>query len=99
MVAERLREYEMVMILRPQVNEEEVTTIMDRVKAFISGNGGNLSEEEELWGLRRMAYPIEKFTEGFYILTKFALNSSDVLALNNLLNTSEDVIRYLVMKI
>ena len=46
-----------------------------------------------------MAYPIEKFTEGFYILTKFALNSSEVVELNGSLNTSEDVIRHLVMKI
>ena len=98
MVLERLRDYEMVMILRPEVNEEEVTTIVDRVKSFITDRGGEINTEE-LWGLRRMAYPIEKFTEGFYILTKFALNSSEVVELNGSLNTSEDVIRHLVMKI
>ena len=98
MVLERLRDYEMVMILRPEVNEEEVTAIVDRVKSFITDRGGEINTEE-LWGLRRMAYPIEKFTEGFYILTKFALNSSEVVELNGSLNTSEDVIRHLVMKI
>ena len=98
MVLERLRDYEMVMILRPEVNEDEVTTIVERVKSFITDRGGEINTEE-LWGLRRMAYPIEKFTEGFYILTKFALNSSEVVELNGSLNTSEDVIRHLVMKI
>ncbi len=88
----------MVMILRPEVNEDEVTTIVDRVKSFITDRGGEINTEE-LWGLRRLAYPIEKFTEGFYVLTKFALNSNHVVELNGSLNTSEDVIRHLVMKI
>ena len=56
----------MVMILRPEVNEDEVTTIVERVKSFITDRGGDINTEE-LWGLRRLAYPIEKFTEAFYV--------------------------------
>ena len=98
MVAERMRGYEMVMILRPEVNDDEVTTIVDRVKSFITDRGGNVTEAEN-WGLRRLAYSVQKFTEGFYVLTKFELNSSDVVEFNQTLNTSEDIIRHLVTKI
>lgn len=98
MVAQRLRDYEIVFILTPEANEGEVNAAVERVSAFITERGGNVSEHE-VWGLRRLAYPINKFMEGIYVLAKFTLDANDVLALDRSLNTSEDVIRHLVTRL
>ena len=98
MVAQRLRDYEIVFILTPEANEGEVNAAIERVSAFITERGGNVSERE-IWGLRRLAYPINKFMEGIYVLAKFTLDANDVLALDRSLNTSEDVIRHLVTRL
>ena len=98
MVAQRLRDYEIVMILTPEANEGEVEAAIERVSAFIADRGGSVSERE-IWGLRRLAYPINKFMEGIYILAKFSLDADDVIELDRSLNTSEDIIRHLVTKL
>lgn len=97
MVAQRLRDYEVVLILTPQASEDEVTSIVERVSSFISELGGSM-EDHDVWGLRRLAYSINKFMEGIYVLAHFSLDAKDVLELDRSLNTTEDILRYLVTK-
>lgn len=97
MVAQRLRDYEIVFILTPEANEGEVDAAIERISAFVTDRGGSFGERE-IWGLRRLAYPINKFMEGIYVLATFSLDASDVLELERSLTTSEDVIRHLVTR-
>ena len=97
MVAQRLRDYEIVFILTPEANEGEVEAAIGRISAFVTDRGGRFGEHE-IWGLRRLAYPINKFMEGIYVLANFSLDASDVLELERSLTTSEDVIRHLVTR-
>ena len=97
MVAERLRDYEIIFILTPEANEGEVEAAIQRISAFVTDKGGSF-DEHEIWGLRRLSYPINKFMEGIYVLASFSLDASDVLELDRSLTTSEDVIRHLVTK-
>ena len=97
MVAQRLRDYEIVFILTPDANEDEVEAAVERISAFVTDRGGSFGEHE-VWGLRRLAYPINKFMEGIYVLANFSLDASDLLELERSLTTSEDVIRHLVTK-
>ena len=97
MVAQRLRDYEIVFILTPEANEGEVNAAVRRVGEFVNARGGSFTEHE-VWGLQRLAYPINKFMEGVYVLARFTLDASDVLALDRSLTTSEDVIRHLITK-
>ncbi len=97
MVAQRLRDYEIVFILTPEANESEVQAAIQRISAFITDRGGSF-DEHEIWGLRRLAYPINKFMEGIYVLARFSLDASDVLDLDRSLITSDDVIRHLVTR-
>ncbi|MCY4579397.1 MAG: 30S ribosomal protein S6 [Chloroflexi bacterium] len=97
MVAQRLRDYEIVFILTPEANEDEVEAAVERISAFVTDRGGSFGEHE-VWGLRRLAYPINKFMEGIYVLANFSLDASDLLELERSLTTSEDVIRHLVTK-
>ncbi len=64
---------------------------------LISGGGGAVAEHES-WGLKRLAYAIDDFNEGNYVLTKFSLDASGVAELNRALTASEDIVRFLVTR-
>ena len=60
-----LREYELMYIVRPTVAEDALPASIERVDSIISGLGGEVAENNP-WGKRRLAYPIEKFEEDLY---------------------------------
>ena len=97
MAAERMREYEMVMILSPEATQDEVDATVERVDGLISGGGGAVAEREA-WGLKQLAYEIDDFNEGNYVLTRFSLDAGGVADLNRALAASEDIIRFLVTR-
>ena len=86
------------MIISPEANEAEIDAAGARVAGFIADHGG-LVYEQSNWGLRRLAYPIQKFQEGNYVLTRFALEPGDIIELDSSLKASDDVMRYLTMKL
>ena len=98
MVAERMRDYELVMVLSPEADEDQVTAMVERVANLITERGGSVAEQDS-WGLRRLAYPIRRFQEGNYLLTRFTLDAKDVPEIDRNLEASEDVLRHLVTKV
>ena len=98
MVAQRVREYEVVVVLSPEATEEEMSATMERVDGFIADRGGSI-EEHASWGLKRLAFPVEDFHEGNYFLTKFSADPAHIIELNRSLKASGDIIRYLVTKV
>ena len=94
-----MRHYELVVVLSPMLNQEQVTETWDRVKGFITTRNAEISHEEQ-WGTRRLAYPIRKgqhqFLEGSYHLTRFATEQSFNRELENFLKVDDEVIRSLV---
>ena len=71
-----MREYELIIVLTPTLTQEEVSGIHERVKGLITERGGDISFED-MWGMRRLAYPLRKagakFLEGNYILFSLQL--------------------------
>ena len=94
----QLRDYEMVLIVSPEVLEEKFEAIIDSVKQFVTGNGGIVSDVEQ-WGKRRLAYPIRHFVEGSYVLTHFKLKPTFSKELEANLRISEEVLRHLLIKV
>jgi small subunit ribosomal protein S6 len=92
-----LRDYELVMVLSPQVDEEAAAGIVEKFSKFIADRGGAISNQE-IWGIRRLAYPIQNFREGNYMLTQFSFEPGSTSELENSLKTSEEIIRYLLVK-
>lgn len=92
------REYELVVVLSPALDEDEAKSTIDRIHGLITGAGGELVKEEE-WGMRRLAYPIQDFTEGNYFLTQFSTDPQQTRPLENALGLSEDVIRHLLVRV
>jgi len=96
-VAEKeLRDYEMTIIISPEVPEENVEAVVDRVNKLITDKGGVISEVEQ-WGRRKLAYPIEHFSEGHYVLSRFQLVPETGKDLEASLYISEDIIRHLLI--
>ena len=98
MVAENTRGYELVTILSPEATEDEVSSSIERIDGLIKDNGGSVTEHDT-WGLRRLAFPINKFQEGNYVLTKFALDPDSLTEFHRTLTASEDVLRFMVSKV
>jgi small subunit ribosomal protein S6 len=93
-----MRNYELVTIISPEVDGEELPKVVEKVNRFISDRSG-IVEETEQRGRRKLAYPIKKFMEGDYILTRFKLEPKLVKALEADLAASEEILRQLIVKV
>ncbi|MFC1592532.1 30S ribosomal protein S6 [Candidatus Omnitrophota bacterium] len=95
---EQLRNYELVVIISPEVLEERFDVIIDNLSQFITGKGGSVSDVER-WGKKRLAYPIEHFVEGNYVLTRFKMRPASCKEMEANLQISEEVLRYLLIRL
>ena len=93
-----MRDYELVAIISPEVDEEGVSKIVDKVTQSIDSRGG-VVEEVKKWGRRKLAYPIRKFMEADYVLARFKLTPKSVKELEGEISASADILRYLVVKV
>ena len=96
-----MRHYELVTILSPMLNQDDASAIWDEIKSFITNREGEITAEQ-LWGTRRLAYPIRKgnynFLEGSYYLSSFTADNPFNRELENYLRLHDDVLRALVVR-
>ena len=90
--------YELMYIVRPTVDEQSLAAVNEKVGKFIAAGGGQVSRRDD-WGKRRLAYPILKFTEGFYTVLQLELPPTAVRDLERSLQLTEEVLRYLVVRV
>ncbi len=93
-----MRDYELVIVVNPEVGDEGVPATVERVRGFIEERGGEVKQVDQ-WGRRRLAYPIRRQVEGYYVVTQFSLDPQAVRALEGNLELTEDVIRHLVVRL
>lgn len=93
-----MRSYELVFIVHPEVNGDDLTAVVEKVKGLIERNGGKVAQIEP-WGLRRLAYPIQKQWEGQYVLMRLEMEPQGVAALEHGLGLTEQVMRHLIVRI
>jgi small subunit ribosomal protein S6 len=90
--------YELMYIVRPTVDEQSLAAVNEKVERFIAAGGGQLTRRDD-WGKRRLAYPILKFTEGFYTVLQIELPSTAVRDLERALQLTEEILRYLIVRV
>lgn len=90
-------QYELVFVVQPELEEEPLNALVNKVSQTISDLHGQVQQIEP-WGKRRLAYPIKKYREGFYYLMLMELPASAVRSLDKTLRLTEDVIRYLIVR-
>ncbi len=90
--------YETVFIAEPEISNDQVDQLINKIKQIITSNQGTVTAEDR-WGKRRMAYPINGHREGFYSVLGFTAESGAVLAIEHLYNVNDVVIRHMTTRI
>ncbi len=93
-----MRDYELVAIISPELDEEGVSEIIDKVSQSIDSRGG-VVEGVDKWGIRKLAYPIKKFMEANYVLARFKLVPKSVKELEAEISALGGILRYLVVNV
>ena len=93
-----MRDYELVVVLSPEVGDEGFPATIERISGVITSNGGEI-KNVDAWGRRRLAYPIHRFLEGFFAVTHFSAEPTAIRPLEANLDLAEDVLRHLVVKV
>ena len=91
-----MREYEMIVILHPDLDENAFKEILDRISGWITQDGGEITKTD-IWGKRTLAYPIRKQREGQYVLMNTKMNPQLGALLERNLRYIESVLRYLII--
>ena len=91
-----MRSYELVFIVNPDLDETALTEVINRVKGWIVDDGGEVTQID-LWGKRRLAYPIRKQNEGHYVLFKANMAPQFGITLERNLRFLEPVLRFLTV--
>jgi small subunit ribosomal protein S6 len=94
----KLRDYELVVIISPEVAGEAADGVMEGVSRYITDSGGGVTAVEP-WGKKKLAYPIKHFMEGSYVLSRFKMQPKFTRQLEANLRISEDVLRHLLIKL
>ena len=92
-----MHQYELMVILDPTVEERTVAPSLDKFLNVIR-NGGGTVDKVDIWGRRRLAYEINKKTEGIYAVVNLTANSTEVVELDRQLKLSEAVMRTKVLR-
>jgi len=93
----RIHDYELVFIVSPEVVDEPLEAAIEGVSQFVASKGGTVSEVER-WGKKKLAYPLKRFLEGNYVLTRFKMSPVWSKELEANLQISEDILRHLLIR-
>lgn len=93
-----MRDYELTVIFRPEIAEEEIPAEIEKVSQMISQKGGVVGEVNR-WGRKRLAYPIKHCREGNYVLTPFKMDPTTARELDKNLRGSERILRHLLVRL
>jgi small subunit ribosomal protein S6 len=109
---ERQRDYELMFIISPlRSGEEDINTTISRIQQSITSNGGEVTavEQSAPWGRRKLAYPIRRytegeasrrgFTEGYYVLLRFHLVTTQIGELERILKLNDAILRYMLTQV
>ena len=93
-----MRIYEELFIVRPDAPEEEIDRLIEQLTTFIASQGGNVDKSDK-WGMRKLAYRVQKRSEGFYILLQFTSKPESVIELERRLRVSDLVMKFQSVRI
>ena len=89
------RDYELGIVINPEVGDEQARAVVERVQQIIGANGGQVVRVNA-WGRRRLAYPIEHHRDGLYFFYDLILEPQSVVEIERNLRVNEDIVRHLL---
>jgi small subunit ribosomal protein S6 len=91
-----MNNYETIFVIDASLSEEEINAISEKFTSLIAANG--TTESVDVWGKRRLAYPIDYKTEGYYVLVNFASEAEFITELERIYNIIDGVLRTIVIR-
>lgn len=91
-----MRNYELMYIVKPELDEEQLTGVIEKFANLIAANGGEVVSTDK-WGKRRLAYEIKDYREGVYILVNFKGEAGTAQELDRVLKITDDILRFMII--
>lgn len=92
-----MRKYEIMYILRADLDEAQRKEVMEKLAKILTDNGGKVEETSEAMGLRELAYPIKEQTKGYYVVLKVSMDNKAINEFNRLVRINPSVLRHLIV--
>ncbi len=90
-----MRKYEIMCLVSPELTEEEFKGLYEEVQNDVQSLGGEV-QEIDVWGKRTLAYPVRKFTEGYYVVMRFLFPQNQLQEFERRLKLKEKLLRYMI---
>ena len=92
-----MKAYELLVIFNPTLSDDERAAALERVQALIRDGGSELGTVDD-WGKRKLAYEIEKMTDGDYVLFEFMAQPDAIAEIDRVMSITDAVVRFLIVK-
>ncbi len=93
-----MRRYELIFILRPNSAEDEINKVIDYAGQIITDENGTVIDLDK-WGMRKLAYPIKKELQGYYVFCDYAGTPAAVTEIERRFRIDDSVLKYLTVKV
>ena len=90
--------YESTVLINASLDDQQIESILTKIKDIITNNGGQIRELEN-WGRKRLAYPVEKSKIGYYAIYRFDAPSDIVAKLERTYSLDEQILRYITLSL
>ncbi len=92
-----MRGYELVVIIRADLDDEATEAVIEKVRSMIENNGGEVAKIDK-WGKRRLAYEIKDLRDGFYVVINFKGETAVSAELDRVLKITDPVLRHMIVR-
>lgn len=92
-----MNKYEAMYIVTPEMEDEAIKGVIEKFSGIITANGGEIEKTDE-WGRKKLAYPIDYKTEGYYVLVNFAAAPELPRELERNFRNDESILRYMIVR-
>ena len=93
-----MRVYEELFIVRPSITDEEIDPFIEQLSQVVTSRGGTVDKSEK-WGVRKLAYRVEKLNEGYYVLLQFSAGPDVVKEMERRLRVADQVMKFITVRI
>ena len=93
-----MRNYEIMYIIRPNIEEDAQKALVERFNSILTDNGAEINETKEM-GKKRLAYEIENFNSGIYMLLNINSNTEAIDEFSRLMKINDDVLRFMTINL
>lgn len=92
-----MKAYELLLMLNPTLDDEARGALLEKAQGLVTADGGVVDNVDD-WGKRKLAYEIDKLTDGFYILIEFHNEPASIAEIDRVLRITDSVVRFMIVR-